>query len=258
MSDGGVVLADWRNKDDYPSQGASYAQWAWEFLRRNAEYQSDYARYERMSAAGLLGFSVVRSSNEPIPDLIICEPPSIAGETYADLKDRLGENGKSIVIFSPTEYFRRKYKVDRPVTYKRREVHPGFFSGVLGNCIAGFDDYLFADGRYNSMEVRRKEEVAVRIRLDVPIDAQLGIIKQNIRELDGYNPYDVRLHVRKFMVYLRAHDGVLAGCTAREIADKLSDENIAGTNQVSEKDIENYKNSASKLILDGYWKISVA
>lgn len=38
-------LPDWTEKDDYTDHGDNASAWAWEFLRRNPEYQADFARY---------------------------------------------------------------------------------------------------------------------------------------------------------------------------------------------------------------------
>lgn len=38
-------LPDWKDPRAYTDHGDNMAAWAWEFLRRNPEYQADYARY---------------------------------------------------------------------------------------------------------------------------------------------------------------------------------------------------------------------
>lgn len=39
-----INLPDWKNKDQYPNNTITKPEeWAWEFLRRNPDYQSDYA-----------------------------------------------------------------------------------------------------------------------------------------------------------------------------------------------------------------------
>ncbi len=38
-------LPDWRDKLKYEDHGTDRAAWAWEYLRRNPEYQGDYARW---------------------------------------------------------------------------------------------------------------------------------------------------------------------------------------------------------------------
>ncbi|MGD0960796.1 MAG: DUF6499 domain-containing protein [Methylomonas sp.] len=43
-------LPDWRNESEYPDPKTTTGrQWAWEFLRRNPEYQNLYAEYDRLS-----------------------------------------------------------------------------------------------------------------------------------------------------------------------------------------------------------------
>lgn len=38
-------LPDWTKPEAYPDHGENAAAWAWEFLRRNPEYQADYAHF---------------------------------------------------------------------------------------------------------------------------------------------------------------------------------------------------------------------
>ena len=38
-------LPSWRNSKGYPSITAPLRQWAWEFLRRNPDYQNDLAQF---------------------------------------------------------------------------------------------------------------------------------------------------------------------------------------------------------------------
>lgn len=43
MGEKGIkAIADWRDPEQYPPSGASAEQWAWEFLRRNPDYQTHY------------------------------------------------------------------------------------------------------------------------------------------------------------------------------------------------------------------------
>jgi len=45
------VIADWQDPDAFPEAGTAtmLARWHWEFLRRNAGYQSDYHRFQALS-----------------------------------------------------------------------------------------------------------------------------------------------------------------------------------------------------------------
>ena len=40
-------IPDWKDKDAYPAPDElSMNEWRWEFLRRNAQYREDFARFE--------------------------------------------------------------------------------------------------------------------------------------------------------------------------------------------------------------------
>ncbi len=43
------IKPDWKNESDYPNpKTTSMGRWAWEFLRRNPKYRSDYQKYQNL------------------------------------------------------------------------------------------------------------------------------------------------------------------------------------------------------------------
>ena len=72
-------LPDWKQEKDYAYLlDATPRQWAWEFLRRNTEYQSDLQAY--------LSVPEKYRNGSPRGDMtleyFVCIPPSQQGETF--------------------------------------------------------------------------------------------------------------------------------------------------------------------------------
>lgn len=258
MSDRGlnlfVKVADWKTHSDYPGDDATYSQWAWEFLRRNSEYQKDQALWEALGTAASI-FDDIRSKAVPIPRIVVCEPPALLNETMAELKSRVGV--ARVKFYSPVEYFKRTYRTGCAPSPLRKECYPMLFEDVSAVSYSDYINPREIDGRYNRMEVKSENEILVKLRLDVPIDIQLKRIKKMVESIEEYSPYDARLHVGKFKYYLRAYDARLAGETAKNIADVLSQECVQGTKDFDEKTIGNFWKAADRLISSDYWKVAV-
>ena len=85
-------LPDWRDESAYPAPNALSARhWAWQFLRRNPDYQADFARWQDLVAT-------LPEKQEALPKLhedlrfFILDPPAEDGETYNNYIKRVGRN----------------------------------------------------------------------------------------------------------------------------------------------------------------------
>lgn len=81
-------LPDWTDDNAYPTSydDWSLSRWCWAFLRRNAEYQSDYARYASIPAWLPECGKTPKLSGRGIADdesmaYRYCDPPALVGET---------------------------------------------------------------------------------------------------------------------------------------------------------------------------------
>ena len=108
-------MSDWRRYDDYPKLGSSDPkEWAWEFLRRNPNYRSDFARYARVSAsidALPPRYSLSRHPNQSL-DCWNCSPPAKPGETLIRYKARRRRIGP---IVRWDKVFARRWGLLKPV-----------------------------------------------------------------------------------------------------------------------------------------------
>lgn len=91
-------LPDWRDETAYEDHGDDFRAWAWEFLRRNPEYQADYARWEALPDSvvapdGTSGASPKYGHTIGLDNsMIYChaETPALPGETVEEYESRTG------------------------------------------------------------------------------------------------------------------------------------------------------------------------
>ena len=109
----GAKLIRWRDPIHYPRPTSREgARWAWEFLRRNRQYQSDYLAYKSSLAAKLthlehpLGDGVVL-------DGFFTDPPALSGERLSAYLKRHSDK-KSTYLFWD-EYIRFMWYLRDPV-----------------------------------------------------------------------------------------------------------------------------------------------
>jgi len=116
-----VWLPDWNDETAYPDHGDDLGAWAWEFLRRNPEYQADYASWAALPDDDGEGnhspkYDLVKGNrtdisanlresqnHSPKYDLVkgnwtpmtFCQPclgiPALDGETVGDYERRTGQ-----------------------------------------------------------------------------------------------------------------------------------------------------------------------
>jgi len=90
-------LPDWRNESEYTDHGDDLEAWAWEFLRRNPDYQADFARWaalpEEWTVDGISKLSPkYDSSVGEFTPMLYCQPAADhqakACETAGDYEKR--------------------------------------------------------------------------------------------------------------------------------------------------------------------------
>lgn len=89
-------LPDWQDSTKYTDHGDDLLSWAWEFLRRNPEYQSDYAHYMNLPwfypEGGKTPKRAARAVGE-FHEMIYLHGtvPALPGETAGEYEQRTGE-----------------------------------------------------------------------------------------------------------------------------------------------------------------------
>ncbi|SET68121.1 hypothetical protein SAMN05216412_11268 [Nitrosospira multiformis] len=259
---------DWRNGKRYEfKKETSYDRWAWEFLSRNkvfiAEWTpdininfvrglADKAGMELDAQVKLLKLGVFNR------DLAVNSINTVQYLMSLDIRDSLKifladhlssvHEKWGIEYFHSIEYVETHKEIDSPCVFKRNDPH-----------LAKKTYYFINDSDKTEyyIEPVREHEFIYRINTNWPIESQVNAIKrhamseQNLRkEKEGAKPVtQVRLHIKKFPLYLRVFDGFESGASAREIADTIS-------NGIDEKGVYNADRAARRLI-DGDYRFIV-
>ncbi|CAL94481.1 DUF2285 domain-containing protein [Azoarcus olearius] len=174
---------DWRDAAHYPTEATPH-WWAWQFLRRNREYQADYAEWSAAFAQYLADFD-----NIDRPD----ETPFL---------ERWGIH----VLWDPAEPDQHLVSLD---TCLPKQIHHAMERPRLHEAVMKFDLRYPIDRQIEYAKGQLMEQAAGLQRTyisrgSVPV------------KFSAKGP-----HKRKLPEYLRALDASLAGAKVREIAEVL-------------------------------------
>ena len=190
-------LPDGKNQAEYPDpKTASTDQWAWEFLRRNEEFQND-----------------AKQANELFhqPPVITNSSASFPGQREAKLL--MGKWGiRCWHIPNPS----------KPNEWDNHEVELEFYGHVMQS---GHATNIF---KRPSMPIqfRRDTEVVINFDLEFSIHEQLETAKSLLLESQAAFGFKPKLSSRargpnKLLDYLRVHDGKSSGLSETEIGRML-------------------------------------
>ena len=219
---------DWRSKDQYPDpEKVNNIQWAWEFLRRNVNYQSDFAMLNEYYVYNELGFESKKESEQYIFELmlfVLCTRYSTTGMVSP-------EAPYSSSILSILGFISSRI----PFTY---------FSDDPKLLIKDILPFSF-------------EEITMKFHVGLPIKPQIerakDILELKKKERKKYIDKDRRFRIILYQDYLRIYDAYQAGTSINEIAAVICPEI---KNQypefVAKKRIEGNLKAAKELIGNGY------
>ena len=235
---------NWRTGENYPDhKTASRNRWAWEFLRRNEDFQKELAAVDlqgkdfnqKMEANK---FPTLEDENaHPVRSAkaILFARWSIKRETHGSLFDSIDAPGAP----------------DCPVTFISSWVNPvtipWTFSGEITN--SGTPEKFFIYP-YDSATA------LIPFNLNWPIEPQILAAKRylNANRRESKAP---RSHVSKYSTYLRIWDAKKEGVTDIKIYLAMGAD-LSCANSNYEKTIENAQNAAHQLInVGGYVMIAL-
>jgi len=225
-------LPDWKDANAYPKpKELDWEQWAWQFLRRNPEYQKDYQNWR-----ALLDTLPADCKELPENDMRfwVCDPPAKAGETYKEYVNRVRGGWRR--TFRAKALF-EKYGFGAGGGPSLVEGHRWTGLGLVppeqerfpGTFATG-DIFHFLDplpGVPNdSYAVKVGEfEILVWFNLEWPIDIQLKRAKQGLenqksymKKTRGLEPIVNRNQITKFPYYIRLLDADASGVDKKTIA----------------------------------------
>lgn len=168
--------ADWRDPKAYPPPDCNDMAWlAWEFLRRNKNYAQHVSQMLALPS-GEYDNKLTANGNACL-DGMVCTPPARRGETVKQYRIRIAtesDSNKKGRIEKPQFSFLNRWMLDQPVPVE----HP------YDPDVVQFGPSVVKVYRNKDLIGRRvrlmmyHNEIAVRFRLDLPIQAQIIRAKQ--------------------------------------------------------------------------------
>ena len=252
-------LPDWTDPSAYPEpDNASLRQWAWEFLRRNPDYQEDFRRW-----AAVPGRTWgTPPNNTPLSIWAVCNPAPLAGETANQYKGRLAAVGQRWLITPLFMVLCEKYGLAPPYLPDPRDAEPGFMFSLLTargpERVEVYDEDDLTLGLVKPMIPRSASEVVVKLDFNGDIDVQLKRLKhvrklteERLRSAGIDPPVKHRNQIQKYQTYLRLLDGEHAGASTAELIAEifphLKDKDTHDTDYLGSKNVETNLAAARKL-----------
>lgn len=244
-------LPDWRDAENYPAgENVPMERWAWEFLRRNPDYQQDFARASQMP--GLDGLEAFQSRKD-FSEYFEGTPEIKKDETYGEYLARTQAAGIHAAVGAMRDDLLDKYalKDSAAIQDPASNVPPQF-------------DSLYPYwgprriGQPDEMRVGRKdlENVVFLFSLKVGLEAQLKkadeILRRRqmeLRALGGIPPKESRRRIEKYPTYLRLLDAK----TVKASEEKIRKCIYNGQDKSRTIYHENY--SKAKKLRDGGYKL---
>lgn len=234
-------LPDWRNESEYTDHGDYLYAWAWEFLRRNPDYQADYARWaalpdEVMASDGMSCVSPkYKLGLGDFHPMFYCQPaeglPAIDGETVGDYEKRTEHWPELLRV-----HFENKWGMRQLADPADPNLPWWSDEGDLAMppYLPYFTDQFFWTSNPIELDERLRllvswpEEIdrhVVTISFDLrfPIDDQITEARKILA--DAERPVKIRRmgipQEKKRLTILRVLDAKLSGATADEVMDEL-------------------------------------
>lgn len=282
-------LPDWRDKSAYPKHN-SKKRWAWEFLRRNPEYQKDYLHY-----SSLLDLYPRGGNLEAYPDVVLsenpfvyrCDPPALCGETYHEYIGNCRKRKEEWLIITLETSLMEKWGICHLWNPSEQEAYlgeygermygrPPHFFNFESECEASaYDVPIDEHDRLITLGDRRttllspsdipdtdvKNHVFVRFDLRYSLKGQwdkvLDLLKDHRDFLIDREMLEVSQpshpQLTKLPEYLRVYDAVWTKCTQREIAEFLFPKTPCDNpDDKNRKRVKRSLDEARHLILEGY------
>jgi len=215
---------DWKDHSAYPDPGnTSPEQWAWEFKRRNSDYQKDYDLLKQVESDNSMAITTPYGFGK-----WAYIPPPVPQENLEQYRDRmLKTHGGGNEVLPLEKYLTEKWglwgeMVDLQKNYSK-EVR---ICGVTHVRIIGqkseFDNFGDPDFPYDISGCFEKEnEVLLAFDLDQPISKLIDDAKSFLEMLQDdikSKPKTKRVQKELYSIYLRVFDGKEAGAALKEMA----------------------------------------
>jgi len=229
------IPPDWRDASAYPD--VSPSTWAWEFLRRNPEYQKDYEHFASLpdycaNGAKTAKWHCTQANWWDDPKLRYCKQPLLPDEdTVEEYFHRTGDD-------TPFHYSLEDYLVEK-WGFTSTEIYDPACDGIVGLEYTpelpkpiGCKYFDQEKGEYVTDEIEPENPYEYTLRFDLrySIEKQLleaAEILQGRKDLrfsilsDEMMRYSAGVKIENLPMYLRAYDGKQARATYQEIGEEL-------------------------------------
>lgn len=240
-----VWLPDWRDVSAYTDHGNDLLSWAWEFLRRNPEYQADYASWAALPDSevdenGVSGWTpkYYRTYGD-WESMIYFQPtsghPVRKGETVGEYEARTGQ-GVQLLHIHLLEKWGLEHELPDPaaeLATEGREKLPPYFPQYVEPPPGESERPRLLSIPWDQEDDSFMETFSIDIRLN--LEAQLNAIEETVRGMKndrkrGLFPVeDIRrasIHTDGMLQDLRIWDARLSKAEYAEIMDQLWGEEI--------------------------------
>jgi hypothetical protein len=249
---------NWKNEEEYPNNDATPHEWAWEFLRRNAEYQQDYiSLYRYLNEIGY--FQEVRqlpsrptTDNDKtfVPECVILGTKALLAITDKYKVVGFSQELPNPALSSHTQSF--SFLTERPRVYDRNQYW------VDGEDIS--NNILDQDGIAQMIELMdrceyekneekilnttiRARDLVISISLTGNIKEQIDLVSQLARaqqkQLAAWGIFkEPRNRPDDFRLYLRLLDALEAGVEEKKIGEIFWPDDVEGPNRVRSRKAE--------------------
>lgn len=268
------IPPDWRDESAYPSKAddLSLSGWAWEFLRRNPEYQKDYEHFASLpdyhaNGAKTAKWHCTSAMWWDDPELRYCKQPLLPDEdTIAEYFYRTKDN--TPFRYSLEDYFLEKWGIDtemydpscddgymclwrepelpKELLIYNPETYPELSELHSVKPDSMFEVTLRFDLRYSiEKQIKEAEKILLHSKEGLKEHALFPDLKNKI-VIDRKS-----IQIKKLPMYLRVYDGMQSGETFPEIGMVI----FRSTKQSASADKTrafNAFNNAKKLINGGY------
>ena len=213
-------LPNWRNVSEYPdARTTSRSSFAWEFLRRNPNYQHDWKWFHSLQLPDP-DYGVAYDDDSM--HLCWCNPPARKGETFGEYRRRVDRYELAPWMSA----LARKYGLWHLYDPSDSSVGDVFYTRVLPAYLVNI-----GEGEYAAMRAENTGEAIAKFNLSWPIDFQIQLIKglltaaqSQLAKMGRLEVHKPRTHVTLFPAYLRLLDADLeqpVESNIREVADTV-------------------------------------
>jgi len=233
------IQPDWRDASAYPAKAddLSPSGWAWEFLRRNQEYQSDFEHFSGLpsyypNGSKTCKWYACRTDWWSSVELRYCKQPIIEDDdTVAEYFHRTGDN--TPLLYSLEDHLVEKWG------FTSTEIYDPACNAVVGLEYTpelpkpiGYKYFDPEKGEFvpHEIEPENPYEYTLRFDLRYSIDKQLLEAKEILQGKkdsrfsilsDEMMRYSAGVNIDNLPMYLRAYDAKQAGATYLEIGKEL-------------------------------------